>query len=490
MSESFGALGVASLQRELNSLRDDDYSTRLRALQALDTALVQTKPQLSQGKANLVVVQAVLDEVLKPLLKSASDPREKCRELALKIIKELLARCTDIVPFLPYVLSCIVDRLGAYDLEGIVDVPEVMRPNPSQKPQVLKSPPETSEEIRVLLATLVAEMVNMTPPEQFLPCLDELITVLRALAMDPAGAGVITQACQSISEICRSAPKLLLHYSEPLARSLFTALTHKQWKVRRAGLEALGQVFYTGVFKYNAFILEALTGFRDPNSVPIKDFYEPSTKLNYFAMLVADRSAHVREMFFRVVADLLISLPDKYDLESRLIPYLLSGLFDPIPEIRELTFEQIEEIGQVYEDEKEKDIREIRQFGYQDPWTADGVMVHLPLPEPFAKRPRLGARLYFRQYVRRYLNAIFAELLDWISASRERSASLLMALTIFTEDYMTQHIDQILAALYRCFTVSSDEVVISKLKVTTRLLGRYLDIKAYWPHVASTIKVR
>lgn len=480
----------SGFQRELNLLRDEEYPTRLKALQAIESALISVKPQLSQGTHNAVVIQQALDEVLKPLLKSAADSREKCRELALKIIKELLARCHDIVPFLPYVLTTVVDRLGAYDLEGIAEVPEVMRPNPSQKPQVLKSPPEASEEIRAIIAELVGELVNMTPPEQFLPCLDELVTILRALAMDPAGAAVITQACRSISELCRAAPKLLLHYSEQLARSLFTALTHKHWKVRCAGLEALGQVFYTGVFKYNSVILEALTGFRDPNSVPIKDFYEPTTKLNYLAMFVTDRSVHVREMFYRVISDLLINLPDKYDLEPRLIPYLLSGLFDPIPEIRDLTFEQIEEIGQVYEDEKEKDIREIRQFGYQDPWTADGTMVHLPLPEPFAKRPRLGARLYFRQYVRRYLNAIFVELLDWISSARDRSACLLMSLTIFTEDYMTQHIDNILAALYRCLTVSNDPAVLGKLQVTARLLGRYLDVKAYWPHIASTIKVR
>ncbi len=41
--------------------------------------------------------------------------------------------------------------------------------------------------------------------------------------------------------------------------------------------------------------MEHLIGFRDPNLVPLRDFYEISTKLNYFAMLVADRSTVVRD---------------------------------------------------------------------------------------------------------------------------------------------------------------------------------------------------
>jgi len=58
--------------------------------------------------------------------------------------------------------------------------------------------------------------------------------------------------------------------------------------VRIAALEALGQVLYCGVWKYNAIIFEILIGFRDPNSVPIKDFYEPSHNINYFATLITD----------------------------------------------------------------------------------------------------------------------------------------------------------------------------------------------------------
>jgi hypothetical protein len=117
-------------------------------------------------------------------------------------------------------------------------------------------------------------------------------------------------------------------------------------------------------------------------------------------------------------------------------------------------------------------------------------MSDLPLPAPFAKRPRLGARLYFRQYVRRYLTAIIAELNDWISSSRIKAANLLLALTIFAEDSMTQHTDKVLACVYRAVNMRGHEDVTTQLEVCIRLLGRYLDPETYTQHVISNLRVR
>ena len=81
---------------------------------------------------------------------------------------------------------------------------------------------------------------------------------------------------------------MLLHFTEMLARALLLPLISKKSKVRIAALDALGAVLYCGVWKYNAFVFENLVGFRDPNSVPIKDFYEPSHNINYLATLITD----------------------------------------------------------------------------------------------------------------------------------------------------------------------------------------------------------
>ena len=48
----------------------------------------------------------------------------------------------------------------------------------------------------------------------------------------------------------------------------------------------------------------------------------------------------------------MINLPDKYDHFSRILPYVLSGLFDDYEEVRETAYEAIEECG--IETEREK----------------------------------------------------------------------------------------------------------------------------------------
>jgi hypothetical protein len=77
-----------------------------------------------------------------------------------------------------------------------------------------------------------------------------------------------------------------------------------------------------------------MIGFSDPNVVPIKDFYEHTTKLNYFANFVADRSTKARSHFYRTMGKLMSQLPDRCDHEGRLFPYLISGLYDVSDEIR------------------------------------------------------------------------------------------------------------------------------------------------------------
>jgi hypothetical protein len=181
-----------------------------------------------------------------------------------------------------------------------------------------------------------------------------------------------------------------------------------------------------------------MVGFRDPNIVPIKEFYDPQSKVNYFAMFVMDRSTQVRECFYKTIGDMLMRLPDKCDHEGRLFPYMISGLFDQNDTIQQTCFEIIEELGQRYEEEYEEKLRDVKQLGYQSEWTFDGTVKDskIGFPFPIAHRPRLGARWLVRQYVRRYMSGLFKEISDWLVASRERSSFLILFSVIYSEDYM------------------------------------------------------
>ncbi len=80
-----------------------------------------------------------------------------------------------------------------------------------------------------------------------------------------------------------------------MGRAVLLPLISKKSKIRIAGLNALTSVLWCGLWKYNAFIFENLVGFRDPNSVPIKDFYEPSNNINYLATFINDQNVKVRQ---------------------------------------------------------------------------------------------------------------------------------------------------------------------------------------------------
>jgi hypothetical protein len=92
-------------------------------------------------------------------------------------------------------------------------------------------------------------------------------------------------------------------------------------------------------------VFENLIGFRDPNSVPIKAFYEPLHNINYFATLTEDPKVQVRESFIKACGEWIIRLPDRYDHHGRCIPYVLTGLFDEHPDVRRLSYEILEEAG-------------------------------------------------------------------------------------------------------------------------------------------------
>jgi len=119
-----------------------------------------------------------------------------------------------------------------------------------------------------------------------------------------------------------------------MGRALFTAFVHKHAKVRIAGLRALFDVLVCGQWKTSVEVLQHMVGFRDPNVVPIREFYDPKSKVNYFAMFVADRSTVVRECFYKTIGDILMRLPDKCDHEGRLFPYMISGLYDQNDDIK------------------------------------------------------------------------------------------------------------------------------------------------------------
>ena len=228
--------------------------------------------------------------------------------------------------------------------------------------------------------------------------------------MDPC-VKVATTACEFVSSLAPHFGKdLLFYFNSILSRGLLYGLSHKQAKLRLAALNAIDKLMYCSPFKKNVEIMEQLMGFRDPHIVPIKDFYEPSTKFNYYAYLASDSNMVVLKRFYEVISSWMLDTEDRGEHEPRLIPYILTGLFDKNEDIAVYVCERFDLIGKLYEKDNEKDLRETKQFGIEAPWCkyADDVNKIL-YPFPLGKRPSLGCRKIVNKYLRRYIKNLCKE---------------------------------------------------------------------------------
>ena len=115
-------------------------------------------------------------------------------------------------------------------------------------------------------------------------------------------------------------------------------------------------------------------------------------------------------------------------------------------------------------------------------------MVHLPLPYPFLHRPRLGARILVRSYVRRYLTGLYKEIGDWISDTRERASNLLLCSIIYSEDFMTQYLDHLFVAMYKAHLDNENKVVQKNIPMCFKLIGRFCAPKHYQHFLISAVR--
>lgn len=149
----------------------------------------------------------------------------------------------------------------------------------------------------------------------------------------------------------------------------------------------------------------------------------------------------------------------------------------------------IEEIGLRHEEENEQKFRELKQFGYQPEWTFKGTIKdeHISLPDPIQHRPRLGARILVRSYVRRYLKALYGEIGSWIEEHQLRAANLLVYSVSYVEEYMTQYMDHLLVAMYKAILRKDSQKIVDRVSETFRLLGRYVQPTAYMVFVVKAM---
>ncbi|CAK4608439.1 unnamed protein product [Aphanomyces euteiches] len=453
---------VGKCQRDLNSLSDEQQGVRKRAVESLAKIL---------ANVDTPMLHATFPSFAKPLFKRFNDPIEKVRDTSIRLTIRFLTGYHDLLPLLPYLMPAVANRIGStwvYDEKlnifsqdatllaahnrGRLYLPE------SDVPRI--KPREPSEEIRLLFHNLIHTLLQTTFDHHAASLLnayvyDIICVIVHGLHDSFPDANI--RACETLTLLSLNLVSVIKHFAVALVRASKHLLEHRLSKVRVAAMLCIRTVVMVpNVDKCKGAGTEAivdLLAHQDENVIPVAAFYSAEVKVNLFAKLDQDANVVVRQTFFDTVMIWLTDLPDRYDYESRLMPYLLSAVADECPLISAKAIETIDRLGKRHAVEHPDDVIERTQYA------VDGSLFcnfQLPYPPPFSGRPSLGTRLYIRGRCRRFINTLLRELSNWQGPTRVHASRLLVCLLVYCEDMITVDLHLIIPRLIQ----SWDDVLI------------------------------
>ncbi|CAM9309283.1 unnamed protein product, partial [Hapterophycus canaliculatus] len=517
-------------QQNINGAADSDASIRKVAMRRLTRDLheslqeirgipasMQSAPSAGPQDALTSFVEEVMSLLMEGLAKvifqGLSDSAQACsREASIQAITLFVGNVSDLTPYLAYLFPVLVARgvpAGSlYDpaLELFVydnDEHEAYKRGRATERQDrhiphLKHITEESEELRLSLCRMIGRMLASLMERDTIgvlrPYLDDTILLLVSLCRDPYS----TVAAEALSTLS----KLVVHphleqgmkfYAVGLCRVILPLLRHRHAKVRIHAIEALRVTVMVPdrakVKGAGTSAIVDLVGFREDNVLPVAAFYgKGDTMVNYLAELTTDRSASVRAETALMLSEWLTSLPDRYDHQTRLLPYVLNAIADNAEVVSTIALETLSKCGAEYEREHEDDVIERRQFGVDGDFRANHSK---PLPRPFSGRPRIGARLYVRNNTRRFLKPLLVEMSNWRSETRLRSTLLFRTLVVYCEEHLTVETHKLIPHFQQALQLAisgKDEALKNALLDCCELVGRYVVPESYLPHMMSRIK--
>jgi hypothetical protein len=300
-------------------------------------------------------------------------------------------------------------------------------------------------------------------------------------------------------------------FAVALCRSILPHLRHRHAKVRAAAVDAYRAcVHVPNRAKRKGAGTETITeliGFREENVLPVRGssparsssssslsslqvaaFYQSEVSVNYLAELSGDQSAIVRERVALMLSSFLTELEDRYDHQTRLLPYLLDLLGDEVPAIQLLALTCLTTCGTQYEHDHPDDIIEKRQYGIDGD---ERCNFEKPLPLPFTHRPRIGVRLYVRGNTKRFLFSLINELTNWQSKTRIKSAKLLKYILVLCEEHLTMESHKLIPTFIKALHFAredKDKELEELMCEICELSGRYLAPESYVHYILPRLR--
>ena len=132
------------VMRHLNCLQDQNRLTRRRALEAIRNEI------FSRDTNSVAPDRGVVEAIIRPLLRVFSDPVEKCRELAIRTVSEVLQLTQEPYSFLQFVIPTLVQRLAQ---------PEISEPSEELRLQLIELTRSTIDRCNIHVAPYLNDLV-------------------------------------------------------------------------------------------------------------------------------------------------------------------------------------------------------------------------------------------------------------------------------------------------------------------------------------------
>ncbi|RHZ19517.1 hypothetical protein DYB31_003441 [Aphanomyces astaci] len=442
---------ITKSQRDLNSLSDEQQGIRKRAMESL---------QASLAGVDTVTLHAVFPTFAKPLFKRFNDPVEKVRDSSVRLSIRFVAGYPDLLPILPYLMPAIANRIGStwdYDEKLNIFVQDTVLLAahnrgrlfvPEADVQRIK-PREPSEEVRLLFVELLQTLLATTFDQNASSLLNAYVyDIIRVLVygLHDSFPSVVIKTCETLVLLSLNLVSVVKHFAVALVRATKHLLEHRLAKVRVAAMLCIRTlVMVPNVDKCKGAGTEAimdLVAHQDDSVIPVAAFYTAEIKVNLFAKLDQDGNVLVRQTFFDTITIWLLQLPDRYDYESRLMPYLLSAVADDCPSISSNAIDTIDILGKRHAAEHPDEVIERTQYAVDG-----GLFCNFtkPYPAPF-------------------------------SPTRVHASRLLVCLLVYCEDTITVDLHLIVPHLILCW---DDVVIRTSLGQVADCCGRFTQPASY-----------
>ncbi|SBS86249.1 conserved Plasmodium protein, unknown function [Plasmodium malariae] len=284
-----------------------------------------------------------------------------------------------------HIIDCLINILNADECTLPIDEKDENARLFDHKPMILKTH-SLNEYARYFLFLYFYFLTLIISDQQFTNHADKVVRVCLIGLFDSC-CSINYLMMNLIEVIIRRVEEHYINYHYIISTCLLKCLCNKYSKIKIKCLDTLAKLIVNTNINSNSNsnstnyrIIEMLIGYKDPNIVPIKSFYDNNyVNINYLCILFNDKNVKVKFHFYSFLFILLYEFNESNDFITFLLPYLFSACFDNYKIFRVVAFLYIQLLSRKKNYDFHKNMKDQITYEFNPEWSYKTSFT-LPLP--------------------------------------------------------------------------------------------------------------